>query len=80
MNVTKLTSKFQITIPADIRRRLGLHQGDAVVIDLEGNKAVLRPVHGGHVQRMSGLGKDVWAKLGGGGAYLQSERESWGQE
>ena len=36
MNVAKLTSKFQITIPADIRRRLGLHQGDVVVIDLEG--------------------------------------------
>jgi len=45
--VAKLTSKFQITIPVDIRRRLGLHQGDAVVIDLEGDKAVLRPVHGG---------------------------------
>jgi len=80
MNVAKLTNKFQITIPADIRRRLDLHQGDAVVIDLEGNKAVLRPVHGGHVQRMSGLGKDVWARLGGGDAYLQSERDSWGPE
>ncbi len=80
MNVAKLTSKFQITIPADIRRKLGLHQGDAVVIDLEGDKAMLRPVHGGHVQRMSGLGKDVWASLGGGDAYLQSERASWGEE
>jgi len=77
MNVAKLTSKFQITIPVDIRRRLGLHQGDAVVIDLEGNRAVLRPVHGGHVQRMSGLGKDIWAKLDGGDTYLQSERTSW---
>jgi len=80
MNVAKLTSKFQITIPADIRRRLGPHQGDAIVIDLEGDKAVLRPVHGGHVQRMSGLGKDVWARLGGGDAYLQLERDAWSQE
>ncbi len=80
MNVAKLTSKFQITIPADIRCRLGLHQGDSVVIDLEGDKAVLRPVRGGHVNRMSGLGKDVWAKLGGGDAYLQSEQDSWDQE
>jgi len=80
MNVAKLTSKFQITIPADIRRSLGLHQGDAIVIDLDGDKAVLRPVHGGHVQRMSGLGKDVWGSLGGGDAYLQSERISWEKE
>jgi len=80
MNVAKLTSKFQITIPADIRRRLNLHQGDAVVIDLENNKAVLRPVHGGHVQCMSGLGKDVWAKLEGGDTYLQRERDSWDRE
>jgi len=80
MNVAKLTSKFQITIPVDIRRRLGLHQGDAVVIDLEGDKAVLRPVHGGHVERMTGLGKDVWVRLGSGDAYLQSERASWDRE
>jgi len=80
MNVAKLTRKYQITIPADIRRRLGIHQGDSVVIDIEGDKAVLRPVHGGHVERMTGLGKDVWAKLGGGDAYLQLERASWNGE
>ena len=76
MNVAKLTNKFQITIPADIRRRLSLHQGDYVVIDLEDNKAVLRPGHGGHVQRLSGLGKDVWDKRGGGDTYIQRERTS----
>jgi len=80
MNVAKLTSKFQITIPLDIRRSLGLHQGDSVVIDLEDDKAVLRPVHGGHVERMTGLGKDVWVSLGGGDTYLQSERASWDGE
>jgi len=80
MNVAKLTSKFQITIPLDIRRSLGLHQGDSVVIALENDKAVLRPVHGGHVARMTGLGKDVWVSLGGGDAYLQSERASWDGE
>jgi len=80
MEVAKLTSKFQITIPVDIRRSLGLCQGDSVVIDLEGDKAVLRPIHGGHVERMTGLGAEVWARLGGGDAYIDSERNAWDQE
>ncbi|MDX1252580.1 MAG: AbrB/MazE/SpoVT family DNA-binding domain-containing protein [Gammaproteobacteria bacterium] len=80
MSVAKLTSKFQVTIPAEIRRKLGLHAGDTIVIDAEGDKAVLRPIHGGHTARMRGLGKSVWARLGGGESVLRTERESWERE
>ncbi len=31
MGASKLTSKFQATIPADVREKLGLVQGDVVV-------------------------------------------------
>jgi AbrB family looped-hinge helix DNA binding protein len=40
----KLSSKGQIVIPQEIRKRLGLKPGDKVNIDmLEGRSAVIRP-------------------------------------
>jgi AbrB family looped-hinge helix DNA binding protein len=77
MTVAKLTGKFQITIPAEIRRRLHLQAGDNLVIELEGDKVVIRPVHGGHTARMRGLGKTVWRRLGGGESWLERERQAW---
>jgi antitoxin PrlF len=37
----RLTSKGQITIPKPVRDALGLHDGDAVIIRLEGDRAVM---------------------------------------
>lgn len=37
----RLTSKGQITIPKSVREALGLHEGDAVIFRVEGERAVL---------------------------------------
>ena len=37
-----ITSKGQVTLPADIRRLLHLEQGDKVVFSAEGNTVTLR--------------------------------------
>jgi len=44
MQASKVTSKFQTTIPVDVRKRLGLKQGDLVAFDIENGKVVLRRV------------------------------------
>lgn len=44
MDATTLTRKGQVTIPAHIRARLGLKQGDKVAFVEEGGKIVLVPV------------------------------------
>ncbi len=44
MDTTTVTRKGQITIPARIRLRLGLKQGDKVAFIDEGDKVVLKPV------------------------------------
>ena len=41
MRDATLTSKGQITIPAEVRRRLGLHPGDQVGFVLEGEEVRL---------------------------------------
>ena len=38
-----LSSKGQITLPQEIRRRMGLKQGDQVEFVIEGGRTILRP-------------------------------------
>jgi antitoxin PrlF len=38
-----LTSKGQITIPQDIRKRLGLKQGDQISFEIQDGKTILAP-------------------------------------
>ncbi len=49
----KLTSKGQLTIPKDVRDRLGLKSGDRVVFEFEDDAVRLR------VERRKGLGELV---------------------
>jgi len=44
MLASKVTSKFQTTIPVDVRKRLGIKQGDLVAFEIENGKVVLRRV------------------------------------
>jgi antitoxin PrlF len=37
----KITSKGQVTVPKAVRDALGIHEGDAVIFRVEGNRAVL---------------------------------------
>ena len=39
--ITKVTSKFQTTIPKAFREELGIRQGDAVRFSMEGGKLVV---------------------------------------
>lgn len=46
MSSATLTSKGQITIPAEVRRRLSLEEGDKVIfVELEGGGYKLAPVN-----------------------------------
>ena len=44
MQRSTVTVKGQVTIPASIRKKFGLQQGDKVVFKEEGNKIYLLPV------------------------------------
>ena len=41
MQTSTLTTKGQVTIPADVRRRLGLHPGDRVAFIVAGDEVRL---------------------------------------
>jgi AbrB family looped-hinge helix DNA binding protein len=72
-----LTGKCQITIPAAVRRRLGLKPGDVVYLAVEEGQVLLRAMPGGWTEASRGLGEAVWGGVGGADA-IERERESWG--
>ena len=43
-STSKVTSKFQATIPQPVREKLGLQKGDRVVFEEEGDRIFLRKV------------------------------------
>ncbi len=42
MGITKVTRNYQITIPSDIRKKLGIKVGDVLIIEIEDGKAVIK--------------------------------------
>lgn len=73
----KLTSKNQITIPAEARRRLGLRAGDTVYVALEHGQIVLKGLRQGWTEAYRGLGAEMWAAEGGGQKIIDAERDAW---
>lgn len=46
MPVAVLTSKGQMTIPKEVRKALNLKPSEKVIITVEGNQAVIKPLRG----------------------------------
>ncbi len=61
-----ISSKGQITVPLEIRRRLGLKEGDRVEFVVEGDWTIIRPAH---------LAENPFEKYAGALPAFQSERE-----
>jgi AbrB family looped-hinge helix DNA binding protein len=73
---SKLTEKYQITIPAAVRQQLGLKAGDSVLLVVEDGQVVLRGAPGGWTESSRGLGAEMWKQVGGAAA-IERERDSW---
>ncbi|MEZ0248817.1 MAG: AbrB/MazE/SpoVT family DNA-binding domain-containing protein [Thermoproteus sp.] len=46
MAVVKVTRNYQITIPAEVRRRLDIKEGDLLIVEVEGDRIVVRKARG----------------------------------
>lgn len=66
MGLVQLRKGFRVTLPAQIRHKLGLKEGDFVTAELEGDKIVLRP------KRLKRKGQEwFWTE-----AWQAAEREA----
>lgn len=55
MQIAKITSKGQMTIPKAARDAMRLVEGDLVAVEVEGNRLVVRKLVGGRDPHLVGL-------------------------
>jgi len=56
MEATSVTSKGQVTIPKELRQRLGIRQGSKIEFALVGNDVVMRVLSSPAAEPTSGFG------------------------
>lgn len=71
LNTTKVTTKYQATLPQAIREKLGITKGDRIIFELEGERVYIRkvqPLDLDYLQAVSGT-LDEWASAADEEAY-----------
>lgn len=75
-STVKLSAKYQIVLPREARRRLGLAAGDGLMVEVQGNTIVLIPRPRNYTKRLRGLHKEVWRDVDAA-AFVREERKGW---
>jgi AbrB family looped-hinge helix DNA binding protein len=78
METAKLSQKYQIVVPREVRRKMKLHAGMRLAVyPVDERKALLLKHPENYAAGLRGLGKEVWRTLGGAASYIKKERGSW---
>lgn len=78
MTKIKLSRKYQIVIPKEVRNKLRLQAGAIIAMyPLDEQRAVIYKHPKSYADALQGLGKELWQKLGGADKYIREERASW---
>ncbi|HKM81825.1 MAG TPA: AbrB/MazE/SpoVT family DNA-binding domain-containing protein [Candidatus Acidoferrum sp.] len=67
-----LSSKYQITIPREMRRALGLKAGDKLLVVVLENSMIVLKKPKSFADAVKGIGKGLYPA-----DYLKKERQSW---
>jgi bifunctional DNA-binding transcriptional regulator/antitoxin component of YhaV-PrlF toxin-antitoxin module len=73
MTVLKIEDPTHIQLPEDVGKRLGLKQGDVVIITIEADRMILEKRPSSPVDASFGL----WAHLPPGPEYVNTLRDEW---
>ena len=79
LQTVKVSSKHQIALPAAVRRELGIHSGDELIVDICAGHVVLVPKPKSPdewADSLAGVGKQVWAGVDARD-YVRAERDAW---
>lgn len=70
----KVSSRYQIAVPQQARKRLKIKSGDRLLVDVQDGMIVLMPEPQNYTQTLAGLHREIWEKTG---EYLLEERKAW---
>ncbi len=72
----RLGAKGQIVVPKAVREQLGLKEGDALMLVVDGQRVILRARPTSFTDAMNGLHKEIWEGVDID-KWLDEERSSW---
>ena len=75
MTIAKLSGKYQIVVPQDVREALQLKPGDRLEVKVENGKVIMIP-QASHTSRLFGKHRQLWQNTDAI-EYIRNERESW---
>ncbi|MBA2276406.1 MAG: AbrB/MazE/SpoVT family DNA-binding domain-containing protein [Chloroflexia bacterium] len=73
----KVTGRHTITLPAELRRHLGIENGDTIELELDGDHAVLRKPVEDPVAALEGILSDYFEDHEDVQRFLEEERSGW---
>ena len=74
MSTAILSSKSQLVLPAEIRRKLGIHAGDRLIVEVEGDHAVIRKAPISDVAALAAYRSGTWRNYTD---KLEEARDEW---
>lgn len=73
----RVSTKGQVVIPIDVRRRLGIRPGDNLVIIGGDNEAIMMKP-GRYAESLRGMGKGIYGRTREEiDAFVRGERQAW---
>jgi len=79
MPLTKVSHKFQVVIPKEIRELLSISKGDILEVYGKNNEVIMKklmPLKSISLKDLKGLGKELWEDVDVED-YIKKERDSW---
>jgi len=72
----KVSKRHQISVPSAVRKRLGIKQGDKLLVEVKGDIIILLREPRDYVDHLSGLHEEIWRDVNVD-EYLEGERTAW---
>jgi AbrB family looped-hinge helix DNA binding protein len=72
----RLGKRFQLVLPKKIRQRLGLREGDVMLVEVTRKGILLVPKPQSYTRHLAGLHREVWQDVDVD-EYLREERKAW---
>jgi AbrB family looped-hinge helix DNA binding protein len=76
VQTVKVSSKFQIALPARVRKQLEIRPGDRLLVDVRGDHIMLMREPEDYAAALKGLHAEVWEGVDPQ-EYIRRERDAW---
>jgi AbrB family looped-hinge helix DNA binding protein len=79
MPFSKVSHKFQIVIPKEVRELIGISKGDTLQVYEKDHEIIMKKAElkkPSSIKDLKGLGKEIWKGVDIE-EYIKTERESW---